>query len=368
MMPHHAVELSDQPANPTHVQPAESDSFRLSEGCPSGHRFRHAVFVVLFLISPGSARSQCTPPKAIRPPAAALSFDVYRSDDAGRTWAGAGKGLLGTARVHALAIEGTTAYAATDEGLFISLDGGRLWAAREQTPASPVLCLTIAGRRIYAGTRKAGVFVTEDEGRSWRRVAHGLTDPHIRSLASRGSVVYAGTDSGGVFRLQAGDESWTPLGRGLPARPQVFDLAVKGQNLYAALYHNGLYRMNADGGNWERVGDVTPLRFLVRGHSLLAGHNPGGIHQSKDEGATWRLAPGVPDDAPIWVLGNAGPNVIAGTSPGAAALSDDLGATWKPGVSGLPAGSAIVAVGDGPSFTLAAIVRESERANAAPSK
>jgi photosystem II stability/assembly factor-like uncharacterized protein len=322
---------------------------------PSDRRCRPVPLLILLLLIPVLAHAQGLGARASRAPARTSSFHVYRSDDQGVSWTEVGEGLPKAARVHALAVEGSTAYAGTDDSVFVSVDGGRLWAARVMTPASPVQCFTIVGRRVYAGTRKAGVFVTEGGGRSWRRVADGLTDPNVRSLASRGSVVYAGTDSKGVFILPDGEERWTPFGRGLPERPQVFDLAVKGRHLYAALYSKGLYRLEAGGGPWERVGDVTPLRFLVRGDSLLAGHNPGGIYHSVDEGATWQLAAGLPGDSPIWVLGDAGPNVLAGTSPGGVSRSDDLGATWKPSAAGLPPGAAVVAVGDGQGLTLAAI-------------
>ena len=112
---------------------------------------------------------------------------------------------------------------------------------------------------------------------------------------------------------------------------------------------------------WGRVGSVTPLQFLVRGDTLVAGHNPGGIYRSVDEGATWSRAGGLSGNPPIWVLGNAGPNIIAGTSPGAVARSSDLGENWTPSPAGLPAGAAVVAIGDSKNYTLAAIVLSSGR-------
>jgi hypothetical protein len=101
---------------------------------------------------------------------------------------------------------------------------------------------------------------------------------------------------------------------------------------------------------------VRPLEFLVRGDALVAGHNPGGIYRSIDEGTTWRPAGGLPGGPPIWVLGDAGPNIIAGTSPGAVALSGDLGENWRPSAAGLPRDAAVVAIGDCSDYTLAAIV------------
>jgi hypothetical protein len=72
---------------------------------------------------------------------------------------------------------------------------------------------------------------------------------------------------------------------------------------------------------------------------------------------TWRLAQGLSGGAPIWVLGHAGQNALAGTSPGAVARSVDHGASWRPSATGLPRGSAVIAIGGSQSYTLVAVVR-----------
>lgn len=222
-------------------------------------------------------------------------------------------------------------------------------------------CFAAAGRRLFGGTKRAGVIVTEDAGHSWRPMSSGLTDMNVRSLAVQGAVVYAGTDSGGVFVLPDGAEAWVPFGRELPDGAQVFDLAVKDTWIYAALYSRGLYRLAAGGGSWRRVGDVKPLRFHVHGESLLAGHNPGGVYRSMDEGQTWQLAGGLTDRSPTWVLGGAGPNVLVGTSPEGVAISHDTGASWKPSAAGLPPGAAVVALAADESQVLAGVVTQGGR-------
>jgi photosystem II stability/assembly factor-like uncharacterized protein len=293
---------------------------------------------------------------AARKPTAAHSFRLYRTTDGGNSWAEVGAGLPRSQRINALATGGSVSFAGTDGGIFTSTDDGKTWSASPILPTPRIQCFAVADRRVYAGTARAGVFVTEDGGRAWRPVARGLTDMNVRSLATRGAAVFAGTDSKGVFVRSAGDEGWAPFGRGLPGNSQVFDLAVKGQHIYAALYSNGLFRIEAGGGGWDKVGTVTPLEFLAQGDSLVAGHNPGGIFRSIDAGTTWKRAGGLPGDPPIWVLGAAGSNLIAGTSPGAVAISRDRGESWKLGAAGIPPDAAVIAVGDGKDHTLAAVV------------
>jgi photosystem II stability/assembly factor-like uncharacterized protein len=311
---------------------------------------------LLFLLSPlllvGCSRDLQS--AAAKP---ASSFHLYKSLDHGHSWAEAGGGLPQSGRINALTIVGATAYAGTDDGIFISTDEGRTWSGSALIPHARVQCVTAVGQQVFAGTKQTGVFVSKNGGRSWRQLASGLTDLNVRSLINFGSDIYAGTDAQGVFVLPGGAESWERFGHGLPEHAQVFDLAVSGQSVYAALYSKGLYRLNSGGGRWAKVGQVTPLEFLALGATLLAGHNPGGVYRSIDGGATWTLASGISDKAPIWTLGSAGSNLLAGTSPGVVSLSSDLGASWKPSAAGLPSGAAVVALGSNKTYTLAAIAK-----------
>ncbi len=143
--------------------------------------------------------------------------------------------------------------------------------------------------------------------------------------------------------------------------PQIFDLAIKGRHLYAALHSKGLFRIEAGGDRWQKVGSVTPLEVLVRGDTLLAGHNPGGIYRSIDEGASWR------PPAVYRVIRRSGFSATQAQTywlehrQGAVVLSNDLGETWRPSAAGLPPDAAVVATGDSTSFTLAAIVLQGGR-------
>lgn len=317
---------------------------------------RRATSAIILLVLAQPTHPQDAGSGTSTEPTRGLTSSLYRSFDRGASWTVVGAGLPGSVRVNALAIAGAVAVAGTDDGIFISNDRGRSWLLSDVTPTPRVQCLAVEGNHIYAGTSSQGVLVTEDGGRSWRRAAQGLDKLKVRSLATQGAVVYAGTDSQGVFVLPEGSRDWVPFGRGLPERSQVFDLAVKGRQIYAALYSKGLYRIKAEGSRWEEVGGVRPLEFLANGEALIAGHNPGGIYRSVDDGVTWMHSRGLPGDPPIWVLGEAGPNLIAGTTPGAVVLSSDHGANWTRSATGLPPGAAVVAIGDGKDYTLAAIV------------
>lgn len=279
-------------------------------------------------------------------------FYIYRSVNNGDSWEASKIGPPPSTRVNALAVDATRSFAGTDEGVFVSSDGGSTWSRPAMGLSHRVRSLVVIHGAVYAGTDR-GVYASRNQGRTWEVTVRGLTDLNVRSLATDGILVFAGTDSNGVFAL-ATDGQWRRYGSGLPNHSQVFDLAATRSHLYAALYAKGLFRRSGN-SEWEKIGEVKPLEVVARGDVILAGHNPGGIQQSADGGKTWRMATGWSGPAPIWVMGEAGAALFAGTSPGALARSEDSGASWRFAAVGMPSGAAVIAVTGNRSVVLAAI-------------
>jgi hypothetical protein len=137
-------------------------------------------------------------------------FVYYAWDNQGGALhvAGAGTGMSG-GRVLAVVIDPitpSTLYAGTEGGgIFKSADAGKTWAAANNGLTDPdILALAIdpAGpATLYAGTKSSGVFRSMDGGASWGPVNDGLTASSVKILVIDPSVgtVYAGTQGGGVF-------------------------------------------------------------------------------------------------------------------------------------------------------------------------
>jgi hypothetical protein len=62
-----------------------------------------------------------------------------------------------------------------------------------------VRALAADGTSLYAGTERAGVFVSPDNGTTWTAVNKGLTNLKVLSLAVKGTALLAGTQGSGVF-------------------------------------------------------------------------------------------------------------------------------------------------------------------------
>ncbi|MCB1057764.1 MAG: hypothetical protein KDD11_19870 [Acidobacteria bacterium] len=111
-------------------------------------------YVYLAAVDPDGADSATTPPW------------VFRSQDYGATWTALTRGLPASTRVRTLVVDPERAgllFAATDDGLFLTLDDGSRW--RRWPPADavpPIRDLVFAGRSLVAAVEGGGLWVQDD--------------------------------------------------------------------------------------------------------------------------------------------------------------------------------------------------------------
>jgi photosystem II stability/assembly factor-like uncharacterized protein len=327
---------------------------------------------------------------------------VYESRDGGETWQPTGA-LPVEAQVTGLTVGRGLLFASTSgQGLFRSTDGGATWAEATGI-ASPVLSAVVfdpfdSGRVIAStlnspGGAEPGVYVSSDQGTTFRAAASGLVSTTVYGIAAdpRQQGVYFASAADGLYRSSNGGESWAPWGNGLPAgaaRTLVVDGAVAGL-VYAATDARGVYRSTDGGSTWSVTTAPFPGLSVTRfapapepgacyaaslGHGVLdnrsavdrwtggteaaltsvvvfrveidprdsnhlfAATGGGGVAVSRDAGLHWASAnQGLPD---LFVLSlaidPANPQTLyAGTSVAGAFVSRDGAATWRPLNKGL---------------------------------
>ena len=203
----------------------------------------------------------------------AAGHDVFmRSPDGGATWQPFRPGLPGT-DVHALASTPglpTRLYAAVvDHGLFRSDDAGQSWARTGQMPASVAALAVVPDGEadlLYAATAQEGVLASRDGGRSWanasgfvngalptRRVTGIVYDPRSGDVAeSQGNrfrgALYVATDRG-LFRSTDGGSSWVRLA--LEADVAVVAVAPDDSRVLLAIDQGGrVFRSSDRGVSW----------------------------------------------------------------------------------------------------------------------
>ncbi|HET7770584.1 MAG TPA: hypothetical protein VFN74_17545 [Chloroflexota bacterium] len=251
------------------------------------------------------------------PPAAAARTWLFKSIDAGRSWFGLERGLPAGYVAGALAVapaDGRIVLAGGADGLYRSTDAGATWAA---VPGRfpPITALHISARNprdAIAGTELNGNFVTADGGLTWRAATRGL--PRNRYGITPGGIAFAShpTDptlilmaaasEAPIFRSRDGGASWAPA-TGMPAA-NVLALSFTGDGAAAlALHDRGLFRSTNGGESWQPV-TGTPsaeLSALVvggeRGDHVYLGTTRGALHRSTNGGGSWVELPVVP--APV---------------------------------------------------------------------
>jgi photosystem II stability/assembly factor-like uncharacterized protein len=156
-------------------------------------------------------------------------------------------------------------WAGSDDGrVHLSRDAGRNWTpvtpsdlpewsticTIEPSPHDPAKAY-LAATRYKLDDPRPCLYKTADHGARWTRITDGIPDDDftrvIREDPGRPGLLYAGTETGVYVSFDDG-VSWRPLRQNLPVVP-VYDLAVKEQDLVAATHGRSFWILD----------DLTPL-------------------------------------------------------------------------------------------------------------
>jgi photosystem II stability/assembly factor-like uncharacterized protein len=216
--------------------------------------------------------------------------------------------------------------------------------------------------RLYAGTHPAHLYVSENEGDSWRELEgfqelpsrddwftpRHRNEAHIRSLGAHPDAperVIAGVEVGGVHISEDRGETWTERRDGV--HDDVHHVLVCEPDEFLASCGDGLYRTQDAGQSWKRIDEDLSHRYFReaivhdgRLYAAAARSSPGtwkgesgadgALFISEDDGATFTRAsyPGEPREVVLaWAVVNG--TVIAGTNEGRVLLEIDDG--WETG-------------------------------------
>ena len=248
-------------------------------------------------------------------------------------------------------------YAGAAATIYKSTDAGKTWAALKSAPAATVNALIVdpvTPAVVYAATT-AGVFKSVDAGWTW--VASGQSGQNVLELVmspARPSTLFSGTEASfnfdsnsgkdipvpNMFRSTDAGATWIPLANS-PAG--AFALTVNFSNpdmLYEAAYTGGPtadpdYQQTAifktsDGGNtWNKLIDValpsSTFALAASAGSVYAATD-GGVMRSRDGGATWANT-SVTAAADNVAVDPSNPQIVYADANGIF-VSTDGGTTW----------------------------------------
>jgi photosystem II stability/assembly factor-like uncharacterized protein len=167
-------------------------------------------------------------------------------------------------------------------------------------------------RRLYAGTNRAGVFVSEDAGETWREANQGLVYKEVWSLAQHPLTgdLFVGTGPSALFRSTDRAESWiecqqlrflpTTKNWTFPGPPHVSRIRHIGWHgddadvVYGSVEEGGVIRSRDRGTTWgqidERHGiytDVHTVNPMPDDPRTLVATTGKGAYRSFDAGDSW---------------------------------------------------------------------------------
>ena len=320
----------------------------------------------------------------------AVAGGIWKTEDAGTTWANISDGYLNTSSVGALAVSDSdpnVIYAGMGEstiradvshgdGVYRSTDGGRSWVhlgladTRHISevrihPRDPDRVYVAALGHAFGPNSERGVFRSTDGGASWERVLYRSERAGAADLAldvRNPTVLYAslwevhrnfwelssGGPESGLWRSDDSGASWTDLtaNLGLPAGATLGKIGVTASPARAgrvwALVESdaepGLYRSDDFGDTWALVSDRHELRYRpwYYMHVFADPQDEDTVYvnnlrmwKSTDAGATFTEIP-TPhgDNHDLWIDPRDSRRMIQGND-GGANVSFNAGASWS---------------------------------------
>jgi photosystem II stability/assembly factor-like uncharacterized protein len=323
---------------------------------------------------------------------APVNGGVWKSDDYGRTWNPIfdRESAQSIGAIAVAASNPNIIYVASGEGLhrpdlsigngiYKSTDAGKTWAHLGLADAQQVPALAVDPRdpdRVFAAvlghpygaSEERGVYRSTDGGKTWQKEISqdentGGSDVEIDP--SNPDVVYAsmwevregpwednnaynGTN-GGLFKSINSGNTWHRIGKGLPDDLAQINVAIApsdSRRLYATVATAsgklGVYRSDDAGENWAQITNDPRPSGRIGGGDLpvpkVDPRNPDLIYvastvtmRSTDGGKTWsgfRGAPGGDDYQNLWINPN-NSNIILLVSDQGALVTVNRGASWS---------------------------------------
>jgi photosystem II stability/assembly factor-like uncharacterized protein len=315
---------------------------------------------------------------------------IWKSTDYGQRWTNISDGQLpGVADpIGALAVAPSNPrviYAGTGEadvrgdfdtgdGIYRSTDAGATWAyaglrdthmttALSIDPHDPNVVYASSMGHVFKPNAARGVFKTTDGGKTWRKVLFVdqntggvdlVMDPHDPKVlyaamwqAQRLPWTFtSGGPGSGLYKTTDGGAHWTNISKhagfahGMLGKIGVSIAASDPRVIYAIVqaHDGGVFRSTDAGASWKRVNSEMKLRQRAFYYMAIFANptNPkiayapqvDGVFKTTDGGATWKTIMPAGDHHIIWVNPR-DPKILLEGDDGGATVSTDGGKTWS---------------------------------------
>ena len=188
----------------------------------------------------------------------------------------------------------TVVVVATDNGVYASRDLASSYQRANVglTDSLNVTYLKFVGTTLFAGTKKEGVFMSADTGRTWTPYNTGLPSLNIKKLfaSTTSTTLYALTSSDSLF-VNAGS-GWSSLQSGLPSRTTITSMAFYGNAIYLGTFGQGVFVTTNQESNWAStnpgLANLNVTSLVASATRIFAGTDGSGVFVSDVSPINWQ--------------------------------------------------------------------------------
>ncbi len=148
---------------------------------------------------------------------------------------------------------------------------------------------------LLAGTERAGIFRSTDNGNNWTFVNTGLSNPPGRSwgvtaIAEKGNKIYVGTENSLYFSTDIGN-TWQRV-PAIRTHDEISDIVILDDYIYVSTLHGTGVLQSKDGKSWTQIndgikqGEVSTV-LPINDNTVFMGTLGNGVFRTTDAGDSW---------------------------------------------------------------------------------
>jgi len=251
---------------------------------------------------------------------AATDNGIYLSTDGGLNWSEKNNGLIEKS-IYSISIVNNYGIAKARAGVtFFSTDRGSNWTLTRLEGGSFKL---VEFNNILYAANELRAYYSANQGKLWEQVRNL---PGARDLIVSGPFLIAGNPYG-IFR-SPNSFQWTRSNYPKLTNSRIVGFASSKNNIFCATGTGDVLRSNSMGKTWTSISQGLPLDQITTigyfDNTLLVALSNYGIYRSDNEGGSWSFATGI---ARITSFVKHRNQLVAGGVSGVY-ISSDMGRTW----------------------------------------
>ncbi len=167
----------------------------------------------------------------------------------------------------------------TSSGLYVSLDGGKNFLAKNKGLSDlEITGITKVGEIIFIGTKEGGLYSGNYDAEKWDSLASKVDCPTVTSISSEKNTIYVTSVCSGFHLSLDGGLTWVERNGGLPTLKTTSFIKTPSGRFFLGTDHFGLFYSDnlSESCNWVNIfKDYTITSLSYFGSNIFSGTNAG---------------------------------------------------------------------------------------------